>query len=144
MHMYAFKHSCANDSYTTCKFATSRSRQFEDYPSCSHICAHSRRIHESSHRFARIRDGFADGFARIRDAFAGRFPKIPQDSPGFPRIPQGFTPIRGFAQIHKDSRGYTPIRESSQRIYADSRMDLRGFAKVRGWIYADSHKIHSD
>ena len=69
-----------------------------------------------------------------------RFPRIPQDSPGFPRIPpriyahsRSCPKCTGFARIYADSRkfatdirrftdGFTPIRESS-------RMDIRRFAQ---------------
>ena len=59
--------------------------------------------------------------------------------PGFPRIPQGFTPIRGFAQIHRiraDIRRFAKVcngirrfADGFTRIRKSSRMDICRFAQ---------------
>ena len=99
-------------------------------PICA-FAADSRKFTQIRTHSRRIRGWIRAHSRRIRGP-------IPQDSPGFPRIPQGFTLIRGFAQIHKDSRGYTPIRETTDirrfadaftRIRESSRMDIRRFAQ---------------
>ena len=125
---------------------TALERKTDDSDSCIHTRIRNgfAKVHTDSHGFATDSRMDSRAFATHSQADSPGFPRIPQDSPGFPRIPEGFTRIRGFAQNSQDSRGCTPICRCSLDMSADSRMDLRGFAKVRGWIYADSHKIHSD